>query len=45
MQEWVAADSSRTIRRFDSHQEQEARTCDIGGQLVSEKVNNGRGAS
>ena len=23
MQEWVAADPSRTIRRFESHQEQE----------------------
>ena len=26
MQEWVATDPSRTIRRFDSHEEQEAET-------------------
>jgi len=26
MQEWVAADPSRTIRRFQSHEEQEAET-------------------
>jgi len=26
MQEWVAADPSRTIRRFKSHEEQEAET-------------------
>ena len=26
MQEWIAADPSRTIRRFSSHAEQEAET-------------------
>jgi hypothetical protein len=39
MQEWVAADSSRTIRRFDSHQEQEESDLRYWrDQPVSEKV-------
>lgn len=39
MQEWIAADPSRTIRRFESHEEQE--TADLRywrDQPVAEKV-------
>ena len=39
MQEWVAADPSRTIRRFESHQEQaDADLRYWKGQPVAEKV-------
>jgi hypothetical protein len=39
MQEWVAADPSRTIRRFSSHQEQEeADLRHWRDQPVAEKV-------
>ena len=39
MQEWVAADPSRTIRRFESHQEQaDADLRYWRGQPVAEKV-------
>jgi hypothetical protein len=39
MQEWVAADPSRTIRRFESHQEQEEADLRYWrDQSVAEKV-------
>ncbi len=39
MQEWVAADPSRTIRRFSSHEEQEAETIRYwNGRSIEEKI-------
>jgi hypothetical protein len=39
MQEWIAADPSRTIRRFESHQEQEEADLRYWrDQPVAEKV-------
>ncbi len=39
MQEWVATDPSRTIRRFNSHEEQEAETMRYWkGRSIGEKM-------
>ena len=39
MEEWIAADPSRTIRRFSSHQEQDEETMRYWrGRSVAEKM-------